>query len=301
MTVPPPAAPHVAAAAAQNPAAPERHGPLSFDGIRELDSNPPRVWTVVYITTFLAALLLVAAYPAIPFLSGSNSRGVFHWSSRAALERSVQGAEKAVPPMQARFEQASLETAEADPDLRAYALAAATATFGQNCAACHGREGTGNLGFPNLSDKDWLWGGTREAIEHTLQVGIRWPGSENTRQSQMPSFGKAGLLPREQIIDLVDYVRSLSGAEHRADAAARAAPLFAENCAGCHGAEGRGNQEVGAPNLTDQTWLYGGSREQIYDSIYNAHSGVMPAFANRLGDDAIRKLVIYVRSFGGGE
>lgn len=294
---PPPAPP----AAAADPNAPERHGPLSFDGIRELDSNPPRVWTVVYLTCFIAALGVLVAYPAIPFLSGDSSRGVFNWSSRAALERSVQGAEKAVPGIQTRFEQASLEVAEQDPELRAYAVAAASATFGQNCAGCHGREGRGNLGFPNLTDKDWLWGGTREAIEHTLHVGIRWPGSEEARQSQMPSFGRDKLLPRDQIVDLVEYVRSLSGTEHQAAPAARAAPVFAESCAGCHGAEGRGNQEVGAPNLSDQTWLYGGSRNEVYDSIYNAHSGVMPAFASRLSDDSIRKLVILVRSWGGGE
>ena len=294
----PPPAPH---AAATDPNAPERYGPLSFDGIRELDSNPPRVWTVIYVTCFLAALVVLGAYPAIPFLSGGNSRGMLQWSSRADLERSVRAAEKAAPPIQARFEAASLEAAEADPELRGYAIAAASATFGQNCAGCHGREGKGNLAFPNLTDKDWLWGGTREAIEHTLHVGIRWAGSADTRQSQMPSFGRDKLLPREQIIDLVEYVRSLSGTEHKAAAAARAAPVFAESCAGCHGAEGRGNQEVGAPNLSDQTWLYGGSRQQVHDSIYNAHAGVMPAFAGRLSDDAIRKLVILVRSWDGGE
>lgn len=283
-----------------DPNAAERHTLPSFDGIREMDSNPPRVWTVVYITTAIAALGLIVAYPAIPFFSG-ETKGVFGWSSRTELERSVQRTEAAPPGIQARFEQASLEEAEADPALRAYAIAAGHAAFGQNCSACHGRQGQGAVAFPVLSDKDWLWGGTREAILHTLNVGIRWPGVDETRQNQMPAFGKDGVLQRQQISELVDYVRGLSGAPHDPAAAARGAPLFAENCVACHGEDGRGNQELGAPNLTDNVWLYGGTREAIYESIYHSRAGVMPSFAGRLSEDTLRKLVIYVRSFGGGE
>ena len=213
-----------------NPHAPERHGPLSFDGIRELDSNPPRFWTVVYITTAVAALGLLVAYPAIPFLSGA-SHGVFQWSSRASLVAATQKADANSTTIQARFEQASIEQAEADPLLKDYALAAGRAAFGENCAGCHGREGRGGPGFPNLADKDWLWGGSIEAVQHTLQVGIRWPGSEDARASQMPAFGEQHILERAQVIDLVDYVRSLSGMQHDAAAAARAAGTFADNCA----------------------------------------------------------------------
>jgi len=117
----------------------------------------------------------------------------------------------------------------------------------------------------------------------------------------MPAFGVQSILQRAQIQDLVDYVRSLSGGSHDAAAAARAAGTFAENCAACHGPAGQGNQELGAPNLADQTWLYGGSREDIYHTIWFARAGVMPAFRQRLPDDTIRKLVVYVRAFGGGE
>lgn len=283
-----------------DPNATARHTLPSFDGIREMDSNPPRVWTVVYITTAIAALFLIVAYPAIPLFSG-ETKGVFGWSSRAELGRHVQRSEAAPPDIQARFEQASLEQAEADPELRAYAVAAGHAAFGQNCASCHGRQGQGAVAFPDLADKDWLWGGTREAILHTLHVGIRWPGSEDTRDNRMPAFGKQGVLPREQLSELVDHVRSLSGASHNPAAAARGAPLFAENCVACHGENGGGNQELGAPNLTDDIWLYGGTREAIYESLYNSRAGVMPSFAGRLSEDTLRKLVIYVRSFGGGE
>lgn len=287
-----------------DPTAPERHGPLSFDGIRELDSSPPRVWTVIYLTTFLASLWLIVAYPSIPWLSHGGEQGqvgLLGWSSRAALKASTERAATQEPGIQGRFERASYAEIEADPELRGYAVAAGAAAFGTNCAACHGRGGRGNLGFPNLTDRDWLWGGTPEAIEHSLQVGIRWPGHDPTRASQMPAFGQLGVLQRPQILDLVQHVWSLSGTPHDAAAAARAAPLFAENCASCHGERGEGNQGVGAPILSDRIWLYGDSLEAVYMSIHASRAGVMPVFGTRLDPDTIRKLVIYVRSLGGGE
>lgn len=284
----------------QDPLAPERHGPMTFDGIREMDTNPPRLWTVFYITTVLAALALLVAYPSIPFLSAAVP-SVFPATSRANLITASAKADASAPDLQSRFERASIQQAEADPALRAYATAAGHAVYGENCAACHGRNGRGSAGYPNLADKDWLWGGSVEAIEHTLKVGVRWPGSTDTRVSEMPAFGAQRILERGQVSDLVDYVRSLSGAAHDATAASRAGETYATNCAACHGAAGRGNAELGAPNLTDTAWLYGGSREAIYDSIWNSRAGTMPAIGQRMPEDTIRKLVIYVRGFGGGE
>lgn len=287
-----------------DPHAPERHGPLSFDGIRELDSSPPKVWTVIYVTTFLASIWLLVAYPSIPWLThgGEQGRvGLLGWSSRAELTASTERAEATRPGIQARFERASYAEIEADPALRSYGIAAATATFGTHCAGCHGITGRGNPGFPNLTDGDWLWGGTAEAIEHTLQVGIRWPGHDPTRASQMPAFGALGVLQRPQILDMVHHVWSLSGMPHDAAASSRAAPVFAENCSSCHGERGEGNQQLGAPNLTDRVWLYGNSLEAVFTTIHASRAGVMPVFGNRLDPDAIRKLVVYVRNFGGGE
>lgn len=287
-----------------NPDAPERHGPLSFDGIRELDSSPPRVWTVVYLTTFLAALWLLVAYPSLPWFShgGEQGRvGVLGWTSRASLGADAERAAEQRPPVQVRFAAASYGEIEADPELRAYAVAAGAAAFGTNCAGCHGRDGRGNLGFPNLADRDWLWGGTAEAIEETLKVGIRWPGHDATRLSQMPAFGRLGALDRAQVADMAQYVLGLSGSPHDATAAERAAPLYEQNCVSCHGEKGEGNKEVGAPNLTDQVWLYGGSAAAIRETIHASRAGVMPVFGGRLDDDTIRKLVVYVRGLGGGE
>jgi cytochrome c oxidase cbb3-type subunit III len=283
-----------------DPNAPERNVPPSFDGIREMDSNPPRLWTYIYFLTFGASIWLLVAYPAIPWFSGAT-RGAFDWSSRADLSASVQRAEATAPPVAHRFAEASLEEVEADPALREYAVAGGHAAWGQNCQPCHGREGAGAVGFPNLRDRDWLWGGTPEAIQQTLHVGIRWPGSEETRNSQMPAFGAQKVLERPVIQAVVEHVRALSGQEHDAEAAARGAPVFAEQCAACHGENGEGNKEVGAPRLSDDVWLYGGSRAAIYSSVWNSRSGVMPAFGGRLTEDTIRKLVVYVRNFGGGE
>ncbi|MBD0274552.1 MAG: c-type cytochrome, partial [Acetobacteraceae bacterium] len=119
--------------------------------------------------------------------------------------------------------------------------------------------------------------------------------------SQMPAFGAQRVLDRRAVLDMVEHVRALSGQEHDAAAAGRAAPAFAEQCAACHGENGEGNQGVGAPRLSDDVWLYGGTRKAIYESLWNSRAGVMPAFGGRFSEDTIRKLVIYVRSFGGGE
>jgi cytochrome c oxidase cbb3-type subunit 3 len=287
-----------------DPHAPERQGPLSFDGIRELDSSPPRVWTVIYVTTFLASLWLFVAYPSIPWLSHGGEQGqvgLLGWTSRADLAADAERAAAREPDIQRRFEAAGYAEIEADPALRSYAAAAGRAAFGTNCAACHGRHGTGGPGFPNLADGEWIWGGTADAVEQTIRVGIRWPGSDETRTSQMPAFGRMGVLSPAQVSDMVHGVWSLAGRPHDAAAAARAAPVYAENCAACHGERGEGNQDVGAPRLSDDIWLYGGTREALLETIHNSRNGVMPPFAGRLSDDTIRKLVVYVRTLGGAE
>jgi mono/diheme cytochrome c family protein len=135
----------------RDPNAPERHALPSFDGIRELDSNPPRTWTVVYLTTLIAALGLLVAYPSIPFLWGGNSQGVFGWSSRADLGGTMERASTRTPAIQARFAAADLAEAERDGELRAYAVATGGAAFGQHCAACHGTQAQGGPGFPTCA------------------------------------------------------------------------------------------------------------------------------------------------------
>lgn len=295
--VPPRPAPPPGTAPERDPHSPLRNALPEFDGIRELDSSPPKVWTYIYLLTFLASLWLWFAYPAWPWFGGAT-QGFLGWSSRAQLSQSVEQAAVNAPAIAKRFAAASWDEINVDPELRNYGATAGRGLFGENCAPCHGLNGQGNQGFPNLADGDWLWGGTPEAVEQTLRVGIRWDASPETRTSLMPGFGAQKMLERPQILDMVEFVRSVSGQEHDAAAAARAKPVFAENCASCHSEEARGNQEMGAPNLTDNVWLYGGSRQDLYATLWHGRGGVMPAFGDRLSEDMIRKLVLHVRSLG---
>ena len=175
------------------------------------------------------------------------------------------------------------------------------AAFGDNCAPCHGSGAQGSWGFPNLNDDVWLWGGTLEDIRTTLAHGIRWEADSDTRQNVMMAYGRDGILTRREVADVAEFVLALSGRDHDTDAATRGAETFGEQCVTCHGADGEGNRELGAPNLTDAVWLYGGDRASIIESVSNGRSGVMPAWGERLDASTINALTLYVHSLGGGE
>jgi cytochrome c oxidase cbb3-type subunit 3 len=188
-----------------------------------------------------------------------------------------------------------------DPALQRAAIEGGHAAFKVNCVQCHGAGAAGSTGYPNLNDDDWLWGGDLSAIQQTLLHGIRHPGDDQTRVSQMPAFGKDGILTATQVRDVVSYVRVISKQDPAGAASARGAELFANNCAVCHGAGGEGNRAVGAPRLNDRIWLYGGDRAALTNTITNAHGGVMPAWSGRLDAETIKMLSVYVHSLGGGE
>lgn len=173
--------------------------------------------------------------------------------------------------------------------------------FKVHCAACHGAGAAGSKGYPNLNDDDWLWGGDMTAIEQTLIHGIRHPGDTATRISQMPAFGRDGILQPAEIDDVVSFVRVLSRQDQPGAASARGGALYTNNCAACHGEDGRGNRLVGAPNLSDGIWLYGGDRASLTTTIVNARGGIMPAWEKQLNPVTIKMLTAYVHSLGGGE
>jgi cytochrome c oxidase cbb3-type subunit 3 len=179
-------------------------------------------------------------------------------------------------------------------------LAGGAAAFGDNCAPCHGRGAQGAVGYPNLRDDAWLWGGSLDAIHQTIRYGIR-ADHPDTRNSQMPAFGRLGMLQPPQVNDVAEHVLSLSGNAEDQAAAERGGEMFATNCAACHGAEGTGNRELGAPNLADELWLYGGDKASIVETITNSRSGMMPAWNERLDPATVKELAIYVHSLGGGE
>jgi cytochrome c oxidase cbb3-type subunit 3 len=190
---------------------------------------------------------------------------------------------------------------EKDPALLALARARGKAAFGDNCAPCHGSGGAGAKGYPNLNDDDWIWGGKLDQIEQTILYGAR-SGNAKAHESQMLAFGKDGVLKSAEIVTVANYVRSLSGLPTSAgyDAAA-GKKIFADNCVSCHGDNGKGNQELGAPDLTDKIWLFGSDEATVIETITNGRAGVMPAWTDRLDPATVKALAVYVHSLGGGK
>jgi cytochrome c oxidase cbb3-type subunit 3 len=196
---------------------------------------------------------------------------------------------------------AALADIEKDPALLALARARGKTVFGDNCAPCHGSGGAGAKGYPNLNDDEWLWGGTLDQILQTIQYGAR-SGHAKAHESAMLAFGKEGVLKRDQIVTVANYVRSLSGlSTGRGYDAPAGAKIFADNCVACHGDAGKGNQELGAPDLTDKIWLYGSDEPTLIETITNGRAGVMPAWVGRLDPSTIKALTVYVHSLGGGK
>ena len=275
-------------------------GGHEWDGIEELDTPLPRWWLWTFYATIVFALVYVVLYPAWPMLH-SASAGTLGWTSRGALAEELAEEHDRHRTLRAAIAAAPIETLANDPALQRAAIEGGHAAFKVNCVQCHGAGAAGSTGYPNLNDDDWLWGGDLSAIQQTLLHGIRHPGDDQTRVSQMPAFGKDGILTATQVRDVVSYVRVISKQDPAGAASARGAELFANNCAVCHGAGGEGNRAVGAPRLNDRIWLYGGDRAALTNTITNAHGGVMPAWSGRLDAETIKMLSVYVHSLGGGE
>ncbi len=266
-----------------------------WDGIEELDTPLPRWWLITFILCCVWALVYAIFYPAVP-LANSATPGTLGWSSRGAFA----AAEAAEAARRAPIVRAIAAMPAADllarPELLRQAVEGGRAAFKVHCVQCHGSGAAGSIGYPNLNDDDWLWGGSIASIETTLIHGIRNPDWDETRASQMPAFGE--ILSAAEIGQLITHVRSLSGQDKPNTAGAA---LFAANCAVCHGEAGKGNPELGAPNLSDAIWLYGGDHAALRVTIAKARAGVMPRWNARLSPVTIRMLAAYVHSLGGGE
>jgi len=270
-----------------------------WDGITELNTPLPRWWLGIFYLCILWAVGYWILMPAWPGISG-YTHGLLNHSQRDEVTAEVNALKAARRVKEGELTRATLAQIQGNPDLLQFAMASGRTTFGDNCAACHGSGGQGAHGYPNLNDDVWLWGGKLADIQHTITVGVR-STDPNTRQSQMPAFGRDGILKPDQIDDLTAYVVHLSGRAADPAAVGRASKLFADNCAMCHGPAGKGNREIGAPNLTDNEWLYGPTPEDIHDQIWNGRGGVMPTWAGRLSPEEIKALAVYVHSLGGGE
>jgi cytochrome c oxidase cbb3-type subunit III len=272
-----------------------------WDGIAELNTPLPRWWLWTFYATIVWAVLYWIAYPAWPLITGATS-GVLGWHSRAAVVADVANLATLRDPMNVRLAAASLVEIEKTPELLGFARAEGAAAFANNCAPCHGAGGQGSKGYPNLNADRWLWGGTLEQIQATITHGARWDADPKTHSSLMPSFGRDNLLKPAEVVAAANFVRSLSGQSVDPDAdLAKGKKVFADNCSACHGPEGKGSIEFGAPNLTTKVWLYGSDRASIIERITNGGGGVMPAWGPKLDPTTIKALTVYVHSLGGGQ
>jgi cytochrome c oxidase cbb3-type subunit III len=270
-----------------------------WDGISELNKPLPKWWLWTFYATIVWAIGYWLLMPSWPLLN-TYTKGLLGYSQREKVAEQLAEARAAKSEYRDKIAATDLAAIVNDPELLSFALAGGEAAFGDNCAPCHGRGAQGGVGFPNLRDDDWLWGGTLDAIHQTIQHGIR-AADPKTRTNQMPAFGRTGLLTEPQVNDVAEYVLSLSG--HAKDEAAigRGAKIFAGSCTPCHGPQGKGNQQLGAPNLTDDIWLYAGDKATVMETIRNGRGGVMPAWAGWLDPETIKELAIYVHSLGGGQ
>ncbi len=270
-----------------------------WDGIKELNTPMPKWWLYTMYACILFAVVYWLLYPAWPGISG-YTKGLLGYSSRAALVQDLIEQKKSRSVWSDRFAAMGIDEIGQDQQLMNYAMAGGKSIFAENCAACHGAAGSGRPGFPILADDDWLWGGTKEDIYTTVKYGIR-SGNDDARENEMPNFLGDEMLDRKQIGDVAQYVLSLSGSPADAAAASRGAPLFAEQCTACHGEDGKGSTDLGAPNLTDGISFYGNTEAAITAQITKPRHGVMPAWIDRLGDISVKQVALYVYSLGGGQ
>jgi cytochrome c oxidase cbb3-type subunit 3 len=279
-----------------------------YDGIRELNNPLPKWWTYLFVSTFVFSAVYLALFPGL-----GSFKGFLNWESSAQDVRSLEESKQAIAAAQenkqlnqyakelddadAYFGEAFRKLAHNENGLRPIpeiandpeALKVGQRLFLQNCSQCHGSDARGQQGFPNLTDDAWLYGGEPQAIVTTIMHG---------RVGQMPAWKDA--LGEEGVQEVVSYALSLSGRKVNAREAAAGKARFVV-CAACHGTDGKGNPAVGAPDLTDQDWLFGDSRAAVTETVMNGRSGVMPAWKDILGEDKIQLVASYVWSLSNSE
>lgn len=271
-----------------------------WDGIRELDNPMPRWWLITWYVTIAWGVAYMIAYPAWPLISTATS-GLLGYSSRAEMRAELDAAEAGRAGYLAAVSSKTIDEVLADDRLRTFAISAGAAAFKVNCVQCHGSGAQGSPGYPNLNDDEWLWGGSADDIQLTIAHGVRFAEDSDTRYSEMPAFGD--MLQPKEITQVASFVASLPNKVGISDGGDMAAgkEIFAQNCAACHGEDGTGSRELGAPDLTDAIWLYGSKPAEIAAQIRVPKHGVMPAWGARLGETTVKELTVYVHSLGGGE
>jgi cytochrome c oxidase cbb3-type subunit 3 len=252
----------------------ETTGHLWDEDLAEWNNPLPRWWSWLFYITIVFSLGYLVLYPGL-----GSWRGTLGWTQVGELRQETAAAEKQFGPIYEKFAAMDYETLARTPE----ALAVGQKLFLNNCAQCHASDGGGSRGFPNLADMDWLWGGTPEAIKTSIAEG---------RMGMMPGWGEA--LGEQKIKDVANYVRSLSGLAHDSIRAARGRDDYNRNCVACHGAQGKGNPAMGAPDLTDKVWLHGSSEETIIQTVTRGRVDQMPAHKDKLTPAQIHLLTAFV-------
>jgi len=271
-----------------------------WDGdLRELNKPLPKWWLTVLYVCILWSIGYWVLYPAWPIV-GDYTKGILGYSQRKEVAEDIAAAKAGHAHYLEQIAATPAAEIEKNPDLMEFVLRGGAAQFANNCAPCHGKGAQGGKGYPNLNDDDWLWGGTEEEIEKTVTYGVR-TGVENAHEGTMPRFGVDQMLTSAQISDVAEFVLSLSGGATDSAAVERGRAIFGEQCAPCHGPEAKGTPELGAPNLTDAIWLYGGRKADIEETVRGGRGGVMPSWKGKLDPVTIKMLAIYVHSLGGGK
>ncbi|MFT6955292.1 MAG: cytochrome c oxidase cbb3-type subunit 3 [Halieaceae bacterium] len=245
-----------------------------YDGIEEYDNPLPTWWFYMFVITTVWGIAYLIVYPGM-----GNYPGLMGWTQIDQYDRSVAAADEKYRAMRDRYLALPFEEIALDPALRKMGAR----MFSNNCAQCHGSDAKGSYGFPNLADNDWIYGGDAKTIKQTLIGG---------RQAAMPAWGN--ILGDQGVSETTAYTLSLNGRQADPELVAAGESKFVTYCAACHGADAGGNTAMGAPNLSDGVWLYGGTEAQIAHSIRAGRNGVMPAFKSTLGEDKIHILTAYV-------
>jgi cytochrome c oxidase cbb3-type subunit III len=246
------------------------------EDLREYNSPLPMWWVWLFYITIVFSLVYLVLYPGLGRFAGTGK-----WTSTGQYDAEMKAAEAEFGPRFAKYAAQDIRQVAADPAARAIGQK----LFLHYCSQCHASDAAGSRGFPNLTDRDWLYGGEPETIQETIANG---------RNGVMPAFGP--VLGEQGVKDTAHFVRSLSGLSNDSARAARGKEYFAGNCAPCHGAEGKGSQQIGAPNLTDKIWLYDSSEATIIDGISKGHNDTMPAHKDFLGEAKVHLLAAYVWS-----
>jgi cytochrome c oxidase cbb3-type subunit 3 len=270
-----------------------------WNGIKELNSPVPKpVWFFLIVTGLFSIgyWILMPAWPT----GVSYTKGVLATNDRLVVAQQRNESALARADWLEQVEREPVAQLLADPAAMARVRKDGAQLFGDNCAVCHGIDGHGGKGYPNLADHDWLWGGIPETVAETIRVGIN-SGHPETRVSEMIGFGTGAILDATQVANATDYVLSLSDpavATAKPNSVRGGRAVFEANCVPCHGADARGNQSLGVPNLADRVWINGGDWTAIYSMVSGGRKGEMPSWESRLSPAERKLLTAYVLDLG---